>query len=373
MKKPVFIIIVILLFQGCSNFMRPPQQASPEIRVLLSEGARFTVLPNRTFLFVFEHYRLLGDGKLDVEYIPNGIRVNGVSMYIKTLDIIPYYAFRMNDRSYRGSLRVANIGTRLQLINLIDIESYLQSVVPSEMPAEWEIEALKAQAVVARTYALFEILSSRVQQREFDVYADTRSQVYQGFESESEWSSRAVRETSGTVVTYEGKPIHAFFHANSGGITESCEEAFGTKAEYLTSVQSPYCMVDANLRWKMKVPLKDLETKLANRLTTYIRAVNVLERNASGRISRLEVVDFNDNRVEMTGTEFRAMVGVGKMKSVRANIRILDNISLLIYGVGFGHGVGMGQWDALGMAKDGYRYGEIVKYFYRNTQLNRYW
>ncbi len=148
-------------------------------------------------------------------------------------------------KSYRGDLRVAKLGARLQLVNVVGLEEYLLGVVPGEMPKDWPLEALKAQAVAARTYAVGHI----VKRQGFDLYSDWRSQVYYGVASEATGPSRAVTETRGEIVTYGGAPAQTFYFSSSGGRTISSLDAFGTDVPYLVAVDDAWDEVSPNHRW----------------------------------------------------------------------------------------------------------------------------
>ena len=151
----------------------------------------------------------------------------------------------VGDKGYRGDLRVAKAGARLQLVNVVGLEAYLLGVVPGEMPKDWPLEALKAQAVAARTYAIGHLVKAKG----FDLYSDWRSQVYYGVASEAPGPTRAVTETRGEVVTYDGAPAQTFYFSSSGGRTISSLDAFGTEVPYLQSVDDQWDSVSPNFRW----------------------------------------------------------------------------------------------------------------------------
>jgi len=146
---------------------------------------------------------------------------------------------------YRGRLEVAVAGAKLNAINVVGLEDYLAGVVPREMPASWSVEALKAQAVAARSYAL----AHRVRDRTFDLYADVRSQVYGGIASEDARATAAIRATAGRVLLHGGTIVDALFHSTSGGRTVSAAEAFGTAVPYLVGVADPHSSLSPVNRW----------------------------------------------------------------------------------------------------------------------------
>ena len=148
-------------------------------------------------------------------------------------------------KEFRGDLRVDAVGGRVQLVNVVGLEAYLLGVVPGEMPKDWPLAALEAQAVAARTYAVGNI----VRGRPFDLYSDWRSQVYYGVDSEAPGPTRAVRETRGQILTYDGAPAQTFYFSSSGGRTISSLDAFGLDLPYLVSVDDPWDAASPNHAW----------------------------------------------------------------------------------------------------------------------------
>jgi stage II sporulation protein D len=149
------------------------------------------------------------------------------------------------NKAYRGDLRVAKVGKRLQLVNVVGLEAYLLGVVPGEMPKDWPLEALKAQAVAARTYAVGHLVKGEG----FDLHSDWRSQVYYGVAAEAPGPSRAVSETRGEIITFEGAPAQTLYFSSSGGRTISSLDAFGTDLPYLVAVDDRWDEVSPNHRW----------------------------------------------------------------------------------------------------------------------------
>jgi stage II sporulation protein D len=163
-------------------------------------------------------------------------------LIVRTGDGTP---LRLTGKDYRGVLEVRSDGKRLAVVNRLGIELYLQGVVPGEMPADWPAEALKTQAVAARSYAL----ASRVTGRSFDVYADVRSQVYGGVAYEKPSTNAAIRDTAGEVLLYGGKVATTYFYSTSGGRTAAADEVFTKPVPYLVSVDDPYDALSPYHRW----------------------------------------------------------------------------------------------------------------------------
>ncbi len=367
------LLILLFVVTGCSSSTLPSysplKEEIPILRVLIMENTTSCMVSfSSSFVFQSGTYQETGRGRVSITIESNRLVINGVPLQENACRFVSD-GFRTPRGSYRGSLVVLLTNRQILLLNEIDMESYLYSVIPSEVPPEWPKEALKAQAVAARTYALYEMVNSRQKNLPFDVYADTRSQVYKGESSEHRATSLAVDETRGEVIRYQGRIIPAYFHASSGGFTENSEEVFGIAWPYLRSVPSPYYKVYPQNEWKLEVPLSTLSKKLG---TASIKQVEVVERTPSQRLKLVQFTDEAGRIIKVPGTNLRAMLGYTAMKSTRANIR-LEEEKLIVYGVGYGHGVGMAQWDAYGMALAGKSYKEILGFFYTGTQIERLW
>jgi stage II sporulation protein D len=203
---------------------------------------------------------------------------------------------------YRGSIQIDVIAGKLRAINMVGLEQYLYGVVPSEMPFNWLPEALKAQAVVARSYALATRRTGA-----FDLYPDTRSQVYLGIEHEKPSTNAAVNATAGQVVLYEGEVAKTFFFSTSGGRTASAEDVFGEPVPYLVSVPDPYDSISPHHDWG---PLVFTGAKLAKVLKMKGRVVDLQpELNSSGRIKVLTVVG-TKSTIAMQGADLRRRLGL---------------------------------------------------------------
>jgi SpoIID/LytB domain protein len=203
---------------------------------------------------------------------------------------------------YRGSIQVDVVGGKLRVINVVGLEQYLYGVVPSEMPFNWLPEALKAQAVVARSYALATRKSGA-----FDLYPDTRSQVYLGIEHERPSTNAAVDATAGKVVLYQGQVARTYFFSTSGGRTASAEDVWGEPVPYLVSVSDPYDSISPYHNWG---PFAYTGTKLAKILKLKGRVTDLQAAlNSSGRIQTLTVVG-TKGTVTIPGSQLRQRLGV---------------------------------------------------------------
>jgi stage II sporulation protein D len=369
MKSLLYYIVLCLFIAGCGYYQKPVNHASPMVKVLLFEGSSFTVRPYKNYVLSINSRKDMNEGTLFVSLSNKTLDLNGMAVDADRVEIYPNQYFEFKGRKYRGSASIIKMADGLQLINTVDLESYLYGVLPNEVSPNWSMETLKAQAVVSRTFALYELANSRKKNNPYDLFDDTRSQVYCGIDKESKFTSLAVDSTMGEVIRYQGRIIQAFFHSASGGMTESSLDVFGDDKPYLTPVSSPYSGIYKENKWETSLSLIKLEELLH---ISNITSILVGERTSSKRIKTVIVSDNSTNKITLPGKELRNLLGPGIMKSTRANIR-LTNDNLLISGMGYGHGVGMGQWDALGMAKAGYEYKSIVCYFYPGTRVDKIW
>ena len=210
--------------------------------------------------------------------------------------------------AYRGALELRPAGGGLNVINAVSLEHYLQGVVPVESPSSWPIEALKAQAVAARTYAITTTKGGAG----FDQYADTRSQVYGGVKVEVASTNQAVRATRGEVVTYAGQPVVTFFFSTSGGRTEDVENtSLGNKPlPWLKSVSDPHDDVSPVHRWgPIRMSLSEAGRKLGGLVKGSFRGIDVVSRGRSPRVVAADVVG-SGGRVRVTGAQLRARLGL---------------------------------------------------------------
>lgn len=212
----------------------------------------------------------------------------------------------VNGKRYRGSLEVAVVGGRLRVINVVGLDAYLLGVVPSEVPHTWPAEALKVQAVAARSYAL----ATRKPGGAFDAYPDTRSQVYGGIDAEKPETTAAVQSTSGQVVLYAGKVATTYFFSTSGGRTASIEDAWpgSEPVPYLVSVPDPYDKASPHHSWG-PVPITAQKLKTAFALPRLPVDARV-EAPPSGRVSRLVLTLRGGSEVSVPGATVRAALGL---------------------------------------------------------------
>ena len=400
---------------------------SPVVRVLLQEAPRLDLAASgptplrledslgRTLLEVRpgERVQLRGDGSgFIAELLQGNGRDRQLNLPARELWVEAEAngglssLVMLRQHRYRGRLQVRASGEALQAINHVDLESYLTSVVGSEMPPSWPLAALRAQAVAARTYAL----SQRRPSSAFDLQASVASQMYKGVEAETDSTREAVASTRALVLMHGNGLINAVFHSSSGGMTENSGELWSRQLPYLVSV--PDFDENSPMRqWEKRFDPGQLRQAFPE--TGGFNSIDVLLASSSGRIRQARVNGPFGSLV-VTGSDLRKRLGL-RSTMVRFQFEpqgpqtptagppppppldptLVDSASgsggpppplgdtpprprpqspgaapiLVALGHGFGHGVGMSQWGAYGMAQRGQDYAQILSHYYRGAEL----
>ena len=284
-----------------------------------------------------------------------------VNIFVKTDEIKFKYITN-------NTIRVKDEQTNI--IKEIPFEEYIKGVVAGEMPATFELEALKAQAVASRSYAMYQMAATK--DKAYDVVNTTANQVYLTDEQlKDNWKEdypekinkikTAIAETSGEYLTYNGEIVNAMFFSTSVGATENSEEVFVSALPYLRSVDSTWDKESPVYIDTYTFTLEDFYKKLNLPFKQTLK-IEVTEKTSTGRTKALKI-----NDQEMKGRD------VATKLSLRSNyfdiVQNQNNITITTKG--FGHGVGMSQYGANGMAKEGYKYDQILKHYYKNTEIKK--
>jgi len=264
----------------------------------------------------------------------------------------------VGDRWYRGKTLLLPTGKGLTAVNYVDLEQYLYSVLGSEMSGNWPQEALKAQAVAARTYALYKQKNER--NPVYDVVDTVASQVYHGVASESAGTHAAVNATTGEILTYNNQAILSVFHACSGGHTENVEEVWSQPLPYLRGVAG-YDENVSKCQWAKTLSAADISQRIPG-----IGNVKSITPNYTsyGSLKTMKFVGDRGTR-ELRGAAVRNALG---LRSTRFKIAE-DRSGLIFNGNGWGHGLGMSQWGAYNLARQGVKYQQILTHYYRGVSL----
>lgn len=272
----------------------------------------------------------------------------------------------VNGVAYRGRIEIVRVLYKLDIINVVSMEEYLAGVVPSEMMASWPREALRSQAIASRTYALYHMKSNQI----FDLDATTNFQVYKGFAVETEATTAAVMDTAGVIASYGNRPILAFFHSTCGGHTADSSSVFsGEQLPYLLGRECPYCADSPKFSWRETITPDELSL-IARRFHPGIAKVSgIAFRKKDGRVAEV-IMNHGAGRITLTGREFRTLAGDARVRSLNFTAA-RNKRALVLDGRGWGHGVGMCQYGARGMALKGRSHEDILRYYYRDIRLEK--
>lgn len=286
----------------------------------------------------------------------------------------------MKDYDYKQYDKIKVLHKDTNQIEEMPLDEYLLGVVSAEMPATFEQEALNAQAVVARTYTIYSITHNNGKHGEADICDEStccqawiskedRMARWEENVRESNWQKiqLAINNTAGKIITYEGEVIDAFFHSNSGGMTEAPVNVWGgTNYPYLQAVET--AGEDAYSQYSSEVVLtkEEFKNKISNKHSDFSidyndsKCIEILEYTESGRVKTIKIGNLN-----LSGVEVRTLLG---LKSANFSVKIEgDNIKFEVKG--YGHGVGMSQTGADSMAKGGSNYEDIIKHFYTGVEI----
>ncbi|PKL74780.1 MAG: hypothetical protein CVV27_18765 [Candidatus Melainabacteria bacterium HGW-Melainabacteria-1] len=315
------------------------------------------------------------NGDFEAEAIPGGfaLKHQGQSLgrHIGRL-VVEHQAPTMvvNGQIFRGQLELMPSPTnpaRFHVINPVMIEDYLLSVVPSESPASWPLESLKAQAMAARTYAVANWGKHKA--NGFDMKDDTSDQMYRGVVTEAPGSSEAVKATAHQIITHGGKPINALFFSCSGGMTDSSLEVWGVDLPYIQPAQD-FDQASPRYRWSATKSQQDLQ-QAAQKLGVsvgQIKEIQPLSFTPQGRVKTLRLVG-NLGSADVDGNKFRFAAGLNSTLWQAVPGGSGANRQFTFNGGGWGHGLGMSQYGARQMAADGQSAEAILKHFYQGVEF----
>ncbi len=295
----------------------------------------------------------------------------GAVVILSFILIVVISTKKETDHSFFETEDTIKIKTQENKIEELNLEEYLIGVLAAEMPASFHEEALKAQAVASRTYAMYKINTNENQ--DYDILNDVTNQAYITKEEMKEkWQdqyayylekvTKAVTATEKEVMYYDGEIIEAFYFAMSNGITEDAQSVFKESLPYIKSVSSSWDNEQLN---NFSVNTSFTKNEFCNKLNlTNCTVINIsnIKRNLTNRVESLVI-----NNQEFLGTQIRQLLS---LRSTDFKINV-DNNNITITTKGYGHGVGMSQYGANGMAKEGFTYQEILNYYYNDISINK--
>jgi stage II sporulation protein D len=328
-----------------------------------------------------DNVRLDGDGVLVTDEVGNpltvglsvtvtanrsGLSVNGRSVQ-KVVASAPGFVL-INGKRYRGIIEISPFDKGMLVVDELYLEDYLVGLINCEISSQWPMEAIKAQAVIARSYALYQRESRK--NAPYHLESSVLDQVYDGCDIEDSRAARGVSETAGEVLTFDGAIIQAFYHSNCGGHTEAVQNVWGYSLPYLQGVDCKYCLTVAS-RWDQTISLRKIESLLKSSgfQVQGLRDIKAGKRNRSGRLADLVLVTARGN-MTVSGVNFRKAIGYTVIKSTNFGVKTAGG-EAFFSGAGYGHGVGLCQWGAKQRAEEGFSYQEILSYYYPGTRLEK--
>jgi stage II sporulation protein D len=374
--KAIAITAILLVISSISSIClsAPP----PKVRVLVESGKAITIDGGRERIgilpvgekpgseIVVGTTAVVSAGKdgLLVDRIPAGksIVLKNVSRY-----------YSIGYRKFRGKIEIKwKSPEEVIVVNHVPLEKYLSGLLGSEMYPNWPIEALKAQAVAARTYALHHSDVSRNfnSMKDYDVTSTVHSQVYEGAHKEGFRAKEACRQTEGMALLRGGNIFPTYYHSCCGGVTEHAHNVWpGERGP--RQIKDPYCLRSPKRKWTYSLHRDTLANKLsANGFTVgTISKIGVEVEEDSPRNRRLLMMDETGGKA-IAATELRRILGYSNLKSTWFEVD-LKGSEITFRGKGYGHGVGMCQWGAKGMADEGFSYEAILKHYYPDAELAR--
>jgi stage II sporulation protein D len=373
-------IIVFCLFQNHSVYA----SREPLIRVLISKNRNLRIRSDKSIPLIikgqkFSNKKIKGltvkkeNNTTSLFFDKNKQKIydlkNKVRLVVKSSDGRGIW---VGQKRYSGILNLLVLDSEILVINILGIEKYLSSVVGSEMPAKWPLEALKAQAIASRTYAL-----KQKGNPIYDIDSTQKNQVYNGLESRTYKTVRAVRSTRSLVLTYKNKLINALFHSSSGGMTENSQDVWKNEYPYLSSVRD-FDRNNPKLQWKKKFSSGELQ-KLFPEIGG-IKKIEILNITNTGRVKNVKIFGKYGSD-QISGVDIRKRMNLKstfmRFKFIKDKKYISDNDNsnnpiektLIVFGQGSGHGVGMSQWGARYMASKGQKAERILKHFYKGVRI----
>ena len=371
-------ILALLLLLHCAPHAEAADgraDEGPRIRVAIARNSPSLKLKTSSRVYAQDvktgqKYLLLERSAYEIKASAGGISVAGqqLSSPIKLLSSDGQERIRLGGNLYKGDILIrASGGDKLDIIEYLPLEDYLYGVLGVEMSPDWPLEALKAQAVASRTYALKNINPAR----DYDVTDGVEMQVYNGTAKINSRIIDAVNSTRGEVLKYKGKLVTAFFHACCGGHTASVKSAWGEDViKPLYGAPDPFCSTASHYRWELFVSSGDLLRFIQKQGSTAlkIKAVRVYKKDRSGRAVALRFT--TDRGVkDAPVTELRKSVGNYEFRST-----LITRVSPVrggyeFAGRGWGHGVGMCQEGAKSMAEKGRPYKKILRQYYPGASI----
>ncbi|MBU1006447.1 MAG: SpoIID/LytB domain-containing protein [Candidatus Omnitrophica bacterium] len=364
-----FIVSALFISSGRLYAMgAPPPHKQIPVRILIINGDPEVTLRIRGPYGIvdLDNGQVLMEGRnlSDLILSKNNIHSRGMKILAENRSRI-----YVNGREFRGGIDIIkDKDGKLLVVNHIDVEEYLYGVLYHEVSHLWPIEALKAQAIVSRTYALYQKIVSK--NKDFDLFSNVYSQVYGGRRSETWRTTKAVNQTVGRVLTYDGKIFPTYYHATCGGHTSDVTTLWNIDVPALRGRPCDFCGMSPHYKWKKELTLSDVQDALEKGgYDIQIVSFNILQRDPANRILELEIKG-KGSSIKLNGNKFRLLVGPNVLRSTNLEITVRGRY-VTFSGKGWGHGIGMCQWGAYGMSLEGRKVEQILDYYYPGSEITR--
>ncbi|MDO8547958.1 MAG: SpoIID/LytB domain-containing protein [Nitrospirales bacterium] len=361
------LAVVSLLL--CPVLVPSPASADTTIRVALAQNAESIALSASSGLLVkAPNDDVDANGRITVTAGPSGLVVDGQRLRSDRIEVRGRNGdVTVNNLTVAGRVTIKRQNGKLIAINEVALEDYVKGVVPAEMNAAWHPEALKAQAMAARTYALYKIRQNG--KKDFDVVASTKDQVYKGRAGADGPAGRATDETRGQVLAFQNEPILAAFFSTAAGPTEDAINVWSVDLPYLKGVECPFDMNSPFFQWRTDVWLPLLEQRLREEgfPVGVIAGLSPASYTKAGRVSRVRILH-SDGELHVKGEDLRRVLGYTVLASTQFDFEVVG-FQIQFTGRGAGHGVGLCQWGAKELAEKGYSADAIVRYYYPGAEI----
>ena len=368
--KYVFIIFILFFF---SFVTLSAKEYKEYIKVgILSNQKELTIASDKKYYFIYNGKKYsLSAGKIKIELKGNKATILKRS-YKLPIHFISSNYFLVNNKIYRGNIIINSSKNGNNIINELKMEDYLKGILPKEASSSWNSEALKAQAVISRTYALKNL--GRHSKEGFDICSQVHCQVYGGASCETKNCNQAVYDTKGEVVLYNNELAQTFFHSSCAGHTEDPKYVWQWKdtPSYLKGVKDNYCKDNPHQNWTTTIPETTIREKLikAGHKTGKIKKIST-SGTTTAKAAKEIIIKHSKGTLKLNSYTFRCAIAPDKIKSTQITSIKLKNKNFTFEGNGWGHKVGLCQWGAKAMGDKKFTYKQILEFYYPKTTIGK--
>ncbi|WP_411355329.1 SpoIID/LytB domain-containing protein [Peptoniphilus harei] len=369
--KKILLLAIFLVFLPLNIFAKEDyDKIDIKVGKSLSAGESLKVKSKSNLKVVTSDEQVINNTnnkEINIKFDGKNINLNGKNFKLNNFpqngaflisSDSPIYVDKIK-RNYGGAISFRVNNKKLDIVNRVEMDEYLKGVLPKEMSPSFPMESLKAQALCSRSFAINNY--NKFIKNGYNLDDTTRSQVYYGKDVEEKTTNKAVEETIGQVIKYDGKVAETIFCASSGGYTVASSEAWGgNSVPYLISKEDPYSVHP----WKYE--LKNSDLKKLNLSDVFSVS---LDYNNSNRVNNL-TFSTSKGDVKIKATDFRKKIGNTIIKSTLFDVNVIGN-KVFVSGKGYGHGVGMSQYGAVEMAKKGSNYKDIIEFYFPGTNIEK--